>query len=51
MRALFGGALGTVMTDAPLVLVVCLVGFFFLLGFSDLANTGLARLTLWWRRR
>lgn len=51
MRALFGVPLGTVMTDAPLVLAVCLVGFFFLLGFSDLANTGLARLTLWWRRR
>lgn len=51
MRALFGVPLGTVMTDAPLVLVVCLVGFLFLLGFSDLANTGLARLTLWWRRR
>ncbi|TAJ74232.1 MAG: hypothetical protein EPO45_17715 [Sphingobium sp.] len=51
VRIAFGVPLGAVMTDAPLVLVVCLVGGFFLLGFSDLASTGLARLTLWWRRR
>lgn len=51
LRAAFGVPLDTVMVDAPLVLIVCLVGCFALLAFSDLASTGLARLTLWWRRR
>lgn len=51
LRAAFGVPLDTVMVDAPLVLIVCLVGCFALLALSDLASTGLARLVLWWRRR
>lgn len=51
VRVVFGWPLVAAMVDAPLMLVVCLVGFFFLLIFSDLASHSLARLALWWRRR
>jgi len=51
LRVLLGVPLDIVMTDVPLVTGVCLVGGLFLLLFSDLVSTGLARLARWWRRR
>lgn len=50
-RAASGVPLDVVMNDAPLVLVVCLIGGFFLLTFANLASNGLVRLAIWWRRR
>ena len=50
-RAASGVPLDIAMNDAPLVLVVCLVGGFFLLTFANLASNGLVRLAIWWRRR
>jgi len=50
-RIAFGVPLDMVMNDAPLVLVVCVVGGLFLLTFAEIASSGLARLGRWWRRR
>ena len=51
VRVMFGWPLAALMADMLLVLVICLIGFFFLLIFSNLASGSLARLMLWWRRR
>lgn len=51
VKTAFGVPLETVVFDAPPILGVSLICCLFLLGFSDLANSGLARLALWWRRR
>lgn len=50
-RAASGVPLDVIMNDAPLVLVVCLIGSFLLLTFANLASNGLVRLAIWWRRR
>jgi len=50
-RTTLGLPFDAVMSDAALVAGVCLVGGLFLLLFSDLVSTSLARLARWWRRR
>ena len=51
LRVVFGVPFDVVMMDVPLIMGACLIGGLFLLAFSDLASSGIARLALWWRRR
>jgi len=50
-RTMLGLPFDAVMSDAALIAGVCLVVGLFLLLFSDLVSTSLARLARWWRRR
>ncbi|OYW89259.1 MAG: hypothetical protein B7Z20_00440 [Sphingobium sp. 32-64-5] len=51
LRAAFGVPLDIVLSDAPMILGVCLVFGLFVLPFANLAGNGLEQLAIWWRRR